>query len=447
MVRPARTARGHSKQDRIKRIRVSGFKSIGDKQAIDLRPLTLLAGPNSSGKSSIMQSLLLLKQTLEAPYDPGPLLLNGPNVKFTSAEQMFSRVSKTNQAHQIVVGLEMDDKRDIEIRFGRHSKGGIEVQHLAIRYLNGYHIDLASTASSEELVNHPFFKEQLKRPGPRRPLEGRLVRDRCFFMVEFDEQKNADSPFPLMGFRPGAAFAPSIENTIHLPGLRGNLERTYPVSAVGETYPGTFEKYAASVIAHWASEGKEENLARLGDELKNLGLTWKVEAKAIDDTQVELRVGRLLHPARGGAHDLVNIADVGFGVSQTLPIVVALLAAEPGQIVYVEQPETHLHPRAQVAMALVLANAANRGVQVVAETHSSLLLLGVQSLVAKGTLVPEKVKLHWFQRDENSGNTNVVSRDLDGAGRFGDWPEDFDDVSLRAQKSYLDAAEKQLLIQ
>ena len=93
---------------------------------------------------------------------------------------------------------------------------------------------------------------------------------------------------------------------------------------------------------------------------------------------------------QGTPEDLVSIADVGFGISQTLPVIVALLAAEPGQLVYIEQPEIHLHPRAQMAMAKILADAANRGVRVVAETHSSLLLLGIQSLVAEGKLSPDK---------------------------------------------------------
>src|SRR5229473_1712071 len=75
----------------ITRITVGGFKSIVQEQSIEIKPLTILAGANSSGKSSIMQPLLLLKQTLEAAYDPGALLLNGPNVKFTSADQLLCR--------------------------------------------------------------------------------------------------------------------------------------------------------------------------------------------------------------------------------------------------------------------------------------------------------------------------------------------------------------------
>src|SRR5438128_7178785 len=75
--------------DSIRFITVSGYKSIRDEQSIEIKPLTILAGANSSGKSSMIQPLLLLKQTLEATYDPGPLLLNGPNVNFTLVDQML----------------------------------------------------------------------------------------------------------------------------------------------------------------------------------------------------------------------------------------------------------------------------------------------------------------------------------------------------------------------
>lgn len=164
-----------------------------------------------------------------------------------------------------------------------------------------------------------------------------------------------------------------------------------------------------------------------------------IVAMPITEVQVELRIARLLQSDGDGEDDLVNISDAGFGVSQTLPVLVALLAAKPGQIVYIEQPETHLHPRAQVRLAEVLAEAAKRGVRVIAETHSSLLLQGVQTLVAKGELPPDLVKLHWFVRNEKDGSTKVHSADLDEEGAYGEWPIDFDAVELRSAGDYLDA--------
>ena len=117
----------------------------------------------------------------------------------------------------------------------------------------------------------------------------------------------------------------------------------------------------------------------------------------------------------------------------------ALLVATPGQIVYIEQPEIHLHPKAQYKMAELLAEAANRGVKVVIETHSSLLLRGIQTFVTQGKLAPNRVKLHWFTRD-NDGATVVNATDLDENGAFGEeWPEDFGGMELHAEPAYLDA--------
>src|SRR5579863_5461970 len=90
---PQNSAQSERSKEGITGITVGGFKSIIQERKIEVRPLTILAGANSSGKSSIMQPLLLLKQTLEAPYDPGALLLNGPNVRFTLVDQLLSRKS------------------------------------------------------------------------------------------------------------------------------------------------------------------------------------------------------------------------------------------------------------------------------------------------------------------------------------------------------------------
>src|SRR5712691_285382 len=89
----------------ITEIDVRGFKSINREQSIEIRPLTILAGANSSGKSSMMQPLLLLKQTLEATYDPGPLRLLGPHVKFTSAEQLLFKYTNGRAWDSFDVGM------------------------------------------------------------------------------------------------------------------------------------------------------------------------------------------------------------------------------------------------------------------------------------------------------------------------------------------------------
>src|SRR6266850_8537757 len=108
-------------------IRVSGFKSMAEKQSIEIRPLTLLAGANSSGKSSMMQPLLLLKQTLEAPYDPGALLLNGPHVKFMSVEQMLTKCGRQRPHNKLVFGIEADDLGELRVEFARNSRKQLDI--------------------------------------------------------------------------------------------------------------------------------------------------------------------------------------------------------------------------------------------------------------------------------------------------------------------------------
>ncbi len=79
-----------------------------------------------------------------------------------------------------------------------------------------------------------------------------------------------------------------------------------------------------------------------------------------------------------------------------------------------------------------------------AETHSSLILLAVQTLVAEEAIAPGLVGLNWFVRNQKTGTTRVESAELDAAGRFGDWPEDFDAVALKTESDYLSAAEARL---
>jgi hypothetical protein len=267
--------------------------------------------------------------------------------------------------------------------------------------------------------------------------------DRCFLEATIVDR---DHPGEMIGqpYVPSANFAQLFRGIIHLPALRGNPERVYPVAAVGRFFEGTFDRYVASVISEWVTEKDTESLARLADDLRLLGLTRRVTAVRLNDANVELRVGRMPVAAGNGANDLVNIADVGFGVAQTLPVVTALIVAGKDDMVYIEEPESHLHPRAQVAMAQILANAAKRGVRVVVETHSSLLLISIQALVAEGKLAPDKVKLHWFTRDPKDGATTIRSADMDDAGACENWPEDFGTTELEAQRRYLDAADARL---
>jgi predicted ATPase len=438
----------------ITKISVKGFKSIHEQQTIEVRPLTVLAGVNSSGKSSMMQPLLLMKQTEESSFDPGTFLLDGPNVKFSAVDEFFS-----SEEQRMAVELEFQKGRlefpsmtsvlesfTMFLEYAKSSSNpvGVDVVSTSTK-VGGINQQLFTGMSSEDISN------QIRDSGDRiKPIsaqfEFKLYPRRCFLRVECDyheAEKSGKSQikgFEDFNFRGIGITRELIMETLHVPGLRGNPERRYPRTASGPAFPGTFVPYVASVIDSWQTSN-DPRIKQLEGILQDLGLASKIKSFPLKDAHVEIQVSRTM---KGRSRGLVNIADVGLGVSQVLPVLVALLTAEQGQMVYIEEPEIHLHPRAQVAMAKVLADAAKRGVRVVAETHSPLLLLAIQTLVAQGYLSPDLVKLHWFTLDK-VGYTKITSSDLDEAGRFDtDWPEDFGTVELDAQRKFLNESEKRL---
>jgi predicted ATPase len=486
----------------ITEISVQGFKSLYEESRIEIRPLTILAGTNSSGKSSIMQPLLLMKQTLEVLYDPGVLLINGPNVKFTSGSQLLSNTISSNDKFSIAI--KTDKYSSIKIIFQRENltTNSFQVSQFTENLDKDNEIIYCQEMSSEELSNLVFKKElseriykqtqtvflEKSRPivvdleeaknwvqeiieNAKKRWRFKIAGNRCFFQLnainnypnQTDSPQNctdfylimqshlsdylsdiANMAFSDQYFGPSLSFRftrlsyPYLK-IIHVPGLRGTPERTYPITGVKNQFPGTFDNYFASIIHHWQVT-QDPKIEELNKYLKNLSLTSKVISSRPNDVSIELQVGL----SKDISDTVVNIADVGLGVSQVLPVLVALLVAEPGQLVYLEQPELHLHPRAQANLAQPLIDAANRGVKVVVETHSDLLLTRIKTLVAEEAIDPAKLILHWFSRGDD-GITKIDSKELDKVGAYGEFPIDFSDVFFEEDHRYINAASKQLL--
>src|SRR5579864_1501711 len=203
--------------DGITRIAVEGFKSISKRQSIDIAPLTILAGANSSGKSSIMQPLLLLKQTLEATFDPGPLLILGGNVRFTSSDQFLSKSPKPVRRWSIAIETH---ETEFCIAFSKGSNTTTEIVE-ASTVLHGARLTLRPNMPSHEVRQivgkaFPF--------GDSPDLLFSVIQNRFFLDV-----KTQEGPM----FRFMEVIEPFIQGLIHVPGLRGNPSRTYPVAGIG----------------------------------------------------------------------------------------------------------------------------------------------------------------------------------------------------------------------
>ena len=429
-------------------ITVRGFKSIFDEQRIEVAPVTIFAGANSGGKSSASQPLLLLKQTIESQYDPEAILLYGPNVKFTSSDQVLSRGSGLPQRQDFSLGFHYLEGFSIKVGYELGQSGSIRAKKVEIKTPSGIDIaysensEFAMEKISEEIGDHlkPIINHFQSQTGAK--LVWSAVPARCFPDLGLGVKVGnlSDRGIPVFEtLKYPKNLRQLLKNIIHIRGLRGNPERSYLSTAKTKTgFPGAFEDYVASILMQW-QEDHSDALGRLGNDLRLLGLTWKVKALPIQDTHAEIRVGRLESPTQGGANDLVSLADVGLGVSQALPFLVAIRVAKKDQIVFVEQPEIHLHPKAQFRLAELIVGAAKRGVRVWVETHSSILIRGIQTQVAVGNLKNTHVAMNWFQRNSSTGATIVTARTPDELGRLRDWPVDFDDVSMQANREYLDA--------
>jgi hypothetical protein len=437
----------------ITRIAVTGFKSLATKTDLEIRPLTVLAGANSSGKSSLMQPLLLMKQTLESDFiAAGPFLLSGPYVQFTETKQFLSRTwAPIDGGKALTLEFSFNEIMTAGMTYSTEPEAGLSVAET-----------WGSNAASqtEWRLNKKLTADELRamllRLGsvPQLMADAGLtkssVQDAGFYQsiaysvpAPFEQRGLSMMRRELYYMQENFELNAQLAKLIYVSGVRGVQSRKNLLAEITEHgfFPGSFESYAPSLIYSWQQSGHRPKIHELVNALCTLDLAAGVSPIRLNESELEIRVPR----TRGSAEsDFINIADVGLSVPTVLPVLVALIQAEPGQLVYIEQPEIHLHLRAQWRLAQLIAEAANRGVRLVIETHSSLLLQGILTCVAKGAITPDKVALHWFARDEE-GVTKVTTADIDAEGRFGDWPANFDDVELNATNDYLDAVEARLM--
>jgi hypothetical protein len=423
----------------LARVGVSGFKSLAERVSVEIRPLTILAGANSSGKSSLMQPLLMLKQTLDAAFEPDGLVVAGGHVVLPPSGAFMS-------------GHEASARSSFSLRMELGNGWSLKAKYLPEEgRIRPAHVSYAIGGVTVLRLGRGWPHARVVSQNPSLPAEFRYAvsdRSRVLLLPRYSVVVGPGDAarFPL-SVEPvtsaeiiAESCAGALRAIVHVAGVRGLPNaRSYPVPRVTDTFDGPFHLYTGAVLEDWHRSGAKQ-AAGTAEDLRTLGIGSAIRAQRAGDS-VTVEVDPSPESTVGGAV-LRNVADLGLGVPQALPVVVGLHTAISGQLVYIEQPELHLHPRAQVAMARILANAAERGVRVVAETHSSLLLLGVQDLIARGELDPSLVILHWFERDPNTGVTKVTSCEPHETGTFDRWPVDFDDIELDLQRSFLDATRK-----
>ncbi len=373
----------------ISRIDLKHFKCF-ERLRLPLRPLNLLSGPNASGKSSVIQSLLLLHQTMREHEWSSKLLLNGAAIQLGTAAEVIDEVYG-RRSYEIVL---VDDDTD---HFGWEFAGERNQMSMAIQrtwgettIYGGWDYD-----EPEALTLRYLLPDEVREHS----LSNRLCRLTYLSAERLGPREiyPYDDPqlTPIVG--PRGEFAVSI--------LHSGRDRTILPELVVEGIPPT-------------------RLAQTEAHLGEFFPSCLVELERINRANavtLGIRVskdGRFHRPSH-----------TGFGITQVLPIVIAAITAGKQDILAIENPEIHLHPAGQALMGEFLSKVALAGVQVILETHSDHVLNGIRRAVKSSILPCEDVAIYFFRpRNElQAEESQVLSPAIDKNGNIDNWPSRFFD--------------------
>lgn len=418
-------------------LKLENFKIWRNTGPVRLAPLTLLLGTNSSGKSSLIQSLLLIRQTVKGADAGLDLNLGNPDAEDTVTMGQFRDLLCR---HGVATESTPANNVGIEFRWAAHGAQPLDTTLFSARYGAG-------PAGSAELrylrlgKDGEGFTALRRKPGIYRlqlGTQARHVGQSADFRPERSFAFSAATLNKLgaqaEGIRSvGPALLDELSRIIYLGPVRQLARRDYVWGGrmpahIGDDGGRAVDVLIASGVAQQGGRGAEleSDDGRIFRETER----WLRELEVADGLQVRA-LGRsaryeLLVRYRGA---VVNLRDVGVGVSQVLPVVVAALFAKPGHIVIVEEPESHLHPLAQSKLAeLLAAVSAERNVQFIVETHSEHLFRRLQTLMAKQKVQPQQAALYFVERDGQAAKLRELK--LDDLGRVANWPEKFFGDSL-----------------
>lgn len=372
----------------LTKLTLTNFKCF-ERQELPLRNLTMLAGMNGMGKSSVIQSLLLLRQSHEqALLATSGVTLNGGLVRIgTAQDALFTGAAEET----IGIGLDFD---------GGQAGGGLEADWRLDASASNDMLDLVSPEVDAKVFEQALFTSdfqyvQAERLGPRTTFE-----------VSDDQ-----------------------------------VRRRRQLGAKGEFTAHFLEVHGREPIGVAALAHPEANSDSLLDQVEAWTATispgTRIHTQAID--QVDLVHLRYSFVTERAVSNEFRATNVGFGLTYTLPILVAVLSAKPGSMVLIENPEAHLHPQGQMGIGMLFARAASAGVQIVVETHSDHLLNGMRLAVHDGSAAPDKIKLHFFERKAvgDVAQAAVTSIEVDENGRLDQWPDGFFDQWDKAASALL----------
>lgn len=428
---------------------VTNFKAW-KKLDVELGRVTGLFGTNSSGKSSLLQFLLMLKQTKNATDrgltldfgGPGQLVnlgsyrdvIHAHNVEANLTWKLdWSLRQKTNisdPTKKRTDVLATDDKLSIQSVAHPQPQGNLLVSDFLEYSFGGFRFSIAPkkpgstefqlSSSGPTDTGFRFVRNKQRAwslPGPIKthlfPDQAKTYYQNADFLSLFETEYEA-----------------MMDSIYYLGPLREYPKREYPWSGTSPLDVGLRGERTIEAILSATARKETRNLRYRSPHksFEEMIAYWLKELRLIHEFKIEeIGIGANLYRAvvkRDSRSSEALLTDVGFGVSQVLPALVLLYYVPEGSTVIMEQPEIHLHPSVQSGLAdVIMTVAQSRDLQVIVESHSEHLLRRFQRRVADKSYSANDIKLYFC--DSASGQSKLLDLDMDLFGEIRNWPPDF----------------------
>ncbi len=399
---------------------------------IDLAPITLFFGSNSSGKTAILQSLLLLKQTARG-FDPDQHInFGGENdfVKFGSYQDLVfghdigknAGISlKWNTCKDIffsTTGRKVNKRRLKSINY--EVVWGID-KRLTIHKLAYEAAMVEAPTEYAKLWQDDESNYRMSASYSENDKDNEIVDSpKSCYILPWTRDNGAQAREHISIHNLNGEFERNMQHINYLGPLRSPLNRLDMWSG---GRPAIIDSSGANTIQSLIASHRDDRklISNVARWLASMRLVENFQINAIDDNEKWYEAKATI----GGVES--SLVDVGFGVSQVLPVITMLLSAPEGSIILLEQPELHLHPNAQSALAdLLLYVAEQRKLQLIVESHSEHLLRRLQRRIAEAQpdfATPANIKMYFCQAGE--AGAAICEVGIDRFGQISNWPENF----------------------
>ena len=405
----------------ITEFRAENFKSWEDTSKIGFAPLTGFFGANSSGKTSLLQILLMLKQTVERPPDWNGTVDFGDESSLVNLGNFRDVIYRHRQELSLDITVSWNLPEKMTVRYPR-GENASPIETTALSFSTSI-VKLDRHSVTLDSFTYRVVDQQFSivwSPEPRSIilksdpvfLSGPLFR--CYG-VRDKSPRNSELSF--------WQFEEAFEELFH---------RTCYLGPRRE-YPRPFYQWEGEHLEGVGQHGRDMVSALFSGRIQLLNLDeqvprWLQQLSLIDsyrlvpDSNIENGYEFFVTKYSGGPE--VRLMDVGFGVSQIIPVLILCYYVPEGSILILEQPEAHLHPKVQSDLADVLIDVVkNRKLQIILESHSEHLLHRLTRRIAEGDISADAMALYACQINE--GTSEIEPLKMDEYGNVSNWPRDF----------------------